>query len=190
MGKTTQPLSGQAQRKFFRTMFQYDAGVTPEACERLTEACAAEIALIRVRLPLIVRRGPKPGAKADGGSPGAAPSKPAAGAADPGAKASAPPSSEPRISLVSPVSPGPAVQASSTPACDPHAFSLIVVMRKAGASALADRLSRITETAHLSAIASAQHVSLDPALTDRAEIIAAIVEGTGRRIAHRQAAAS
>ena len=173
MGKNTRPLSGQSQRKFFRTMFQYEAGVTPEAVERLTEACAAEIASIRVRLPLIERRGPKPGKGGTG--PVLVPSKagPAAAASD----------SAPKAADASTAS-------AHAASFDPHAFSLIVVLRKEGADALSSQLAQIADITHLRAIASAQHVSLDASLTDRAAVIAAIVDGTVRRVAHRQAAAS
>ena len=156
MGKNTRPLSGQSQRKFFRTLFQSDPGVSAEASARLTEICATEIAQIRVRLPLVGRR---PKAAASPSVPDAVRTRPD-------------PEPDPPASF------------------DPHAFSLIVIMRKGGADALMAQLSHVADLAHLRAIASAQHVSIDHGIEDRSALLAAIVEGTGRRIAHRQAAAS
>ena len=156
MGKNTRPLSGNGQRTFFRALFQSDEGVSAETAVRLTDACTAEIASIRVRLPMIVRK----------------PRKSAA---------------------LGPVVAGPAPAPSggqSTAEFDPHAFSLIVTMRKGGADALTAQLAHVADVARMHAIAKAQHVSVDPALSERAAVIAAIVEGTERRIAHRQAAAS
>ena len=143
------------QRKFFRMLFQSDPGVTAEAAARLTEACATEIAQVRVRLPMVVRRAGKPAdvPSAKGSPPGETETAPAA-------------------------------------AFDPHAFSLIVVMRTGGEDALSARLSQVADIHHLRAIASAQHVALDPQITDRPAITAAIIDGTARRIAHRHAAAS
>jgi hypothetical protein len=163
MGKNTQPLSGQSQRKFFRVLFQSDPGVTAEAAGRLTEACAAEIASIRVRLPMIVRR----------------PLKSAVAAAQPAA-----------VAATAVPTPQAAASVAGGGDFDPHAFSLIVVMRKGGADALLNRLATVGDITQLHAIAKAQHVAVDAALADRAAILTAIVEGTERRIAHRQAAAS
>ena len=160
MAKSTRPLSGQSQRKFFRDLLRADPGVAPDAAARLTEACAAEIAQIRVRLPLVVRRGPK----------------------------SATPSAEVTAAAASRAL-GPA-PAQSSPAFDPHAFSLIVLLRKDGRDALLARLGSIPGVDQLRAIAMAQHVALDPALEDRAAICEAIIAGTEQRVSHRQAAAS
>lgn len=147
MAKSTRTLSGQSQRKYFRDLLRSDPGVTPEAATRLTEACAAEIAQIRVRLPLAVRRPLRP--------------------ADPAPVPAEPP-----------------------PAFDPHAFSLIVLLRKDGKDALLAKLGAISQVDQLRAIAKAQHVALDPALDDHAAICQAIIAGTEQRVSHRQAAAS
>lgn len=157
MAKNTRPLSGAAQRKFFRDLLRSDAGVSGDAAERLTEICSTEIASIRVRLPLVVRKAVKP----------------AVAAAIAG--------------VVKPVADAPKV---AQGAFDPHGFSLIVTFRKGGKDALIAKLNEVTDVEKLREIAKAQHVSLDGALTDRADILAALVEGTERRIAHRQAAAS
>jgi hypothetical protein len=157
MAKNTRPLSGAAQRKFFRDMLRSDAGVAPEAVDRLIELCSAEIASIRVRLPLVVRRAAKPAVAA-----AIAAVKPAA------------------VTAAAPAGGG----------FDPHGFSLIVTFRKGGKDALIAKLDEVGEIEKLREIAKAQHVSLDAGLTDRSDILAALVEGTERRIAHRQAAAS
>ena len=150
MSKSTRALSGQSQRKFFRELFRAETGVTPEAATRLTEACAAEIASIRARLPLVVRRS---------------------------AKGAAPDTHKPAASEVA-------------DDFDPPAFSLVVILRKGGKDGLLSRLAGISEIAQLRSIAKAQHVSVDSALEDRDAILAAIIAGTERRVADRQAAAS
>jgi hypothetical protein len=160
MAKSTRPLAGQSQRKYFRDLFRADPGVTPDAADRLTEACAAEIAQIRVRLPMAVRRSHKGTAKA---APAAKESEPA---------------------VATPAQPPAAL------AFDPHAFSLIVEMRRGGRDGLLSKLSAIGDIASLKAIAKAQHVSLEGELTDRTAVVSAILSGTERRIAHREAAAS
>ena len=156
MAKNTRPLSGAAQRKFFRDMLRSEAGVAPDAVDRLIELCSAEIASIRVRLPLVVRRAAKPAMAA-------------------------------AIAAVKPVA---AVAPVAGSGFDPHGFSLIVTFRKGGKDALIAKLDEVGEIEKLREIAKAQHVSLDAGLTDRSDILAALVEGTERRIAHRQAAAS
>jgi hypothetical protein len=156
MAKNTRPLSGAAQRKFFRDMLRSDAGVAPDAVDRLIELCSAEVASIRVRLPLVVRRAAKPSVAA-------------------------------AIAAVKPVA---AAAAAPAGGFDPHGFSLIVTFRKGGKDALIAKLDEVGEIEKLREIAKAQHVSLDVGLTDRSDILAALVEGTERRIAHRQAAAS
>lgn len=158
MAKNTRPLSGASQRKYFRDLFRSDAGVAPDAADRLTEICATEIAQIRVRLPMAVRKAAKPAVVA-------------------AAKAAKP----------APVAEAPAAAAGEF---DPHGFSLIVTFRKGGKDALIAKLDELGDVAKLHAVAKAQHVSVDAALTERADVVAALVEGTERRIAHRQAAAS
>lgn len=158
MAKNTRPLSGASQRKYFRDLLRSDAGVSAEAVDRIIEICATEIAQIRVRLPLAVRKPAKPGVAA---AVVAAAAKPAVG-----------------------------VPAASGAAFDPHGFSLIVTFRKGGKDALIAKLDEVGDIEKLREIAKAQHVSLDAGLSDRAEILTALVEGTERRIAHRQAAAS
>lgn len=156
MAKNTRPLSGASQRKYFRDLLRSDAGVASDAVDRLTEICVTEIAQIRVRLPLAVRK----------------PAKPAVAAA------------------VATVKAAPASEDKTAGGFDPHGFSLIVTFRKGGKDALIAKLDEVGDIEKLRAIAQAQHVSLDAGLTDREAILAALVEGTERRIAHRQAAAS
>jgi hypothetical protein len=153
MAKNTKQIANQLQRKYFRDLFRTDPGVTPEAADRLTETCAKELAHIRVRLPMVVRR----------------PAKAAPTASQPAA--------------------APPVATQAAP-FDPHAFSLIVVMRKGGKDALLAKLTDVTDVAQLKAIAKAQHVALDGDPQTRDAILEALVAGTERRIAHREAAAS
>ena len=156
MAKNTRPLSGQSQKKYFRELFRSDPGVSPEAAQRLTDLCTAEIAQIRIRLPLAVRR---PLKSAEGAKPAPA---------------------EPDISAASSV----------TPPFDPHAFSLIVELRQSGKDGLATKLATVLSDDQLRLIAKSQHVALEAGVSERPALIAAIIAGTERRLAHRQAAAS
>ncbi len=62
MSKSTRPLSGAGQKKYFRDLFHSTDGVTPEAAEALTSTCEREIAQIRVcdcRSPIAAERQPR-----------------------------------------------------------------------------------------------------------------------------------
>lgn len=168
MSKKTRQLSGASQKKYFRDLFRSEEGITAEAADRLVAFCTDEIAHIRVRLPLAVRR-----------------PLTVAGVAVAAAVAKAP--AETSVTAEVGVA---AVAAVDEPEFDPHAFSLIVMLRKAGKSGLAAKLTELGDIDRLKAIAKAQHVSLDAVDGDLAAIVMAIVEGTERRLAHRQAAAS
>jgi hypothetical protein len=52
MAKNTKALSGQAAKKYMRDLLKSDPGVSAEATDRLVDACADEIAQLRVRLPI------------------------------------------------------------------------------------------------------------------------------------------
>jgi len=163
MGKSTKTLSGQSQRKYFRDLFKSEPGVTSDAAQRLMDACAGEIAHIRVRLPLAKRRASTVVIEQKADSP-------AATAAALQAK----------VAEFDP----------DTPMFDPHAFSLVVLLRKGGKDALKAKLDGLPDIAQLREVAKAQHVAVDPTLEDRSAIYAAIIAGTEQRIAHRQAAGS
>lgn len=160
MAKNTRPFSGQMQRKYFRDLLKCDPGVTPDAVERLSELLSAEVASIRVRLPLAVRK--------------KAPSRVAEAVTVAASKVAAP----------------EAVAKPSNAAFDPHAFSLIVVFRTGGKDALLAKLNEVTDPDQLKAIAKAQHVALEGDPADRSALLLALIAGTEKRIAHRQAAAS
>ena len=49
MARTTKPMSGAGQKKFFRDLFRADGEVPAAAVERLADRCEAQIAEIRVR---------------------------------------------------------------------------------------------------------------------------------------------
>ena len=172
--KNTRPLSGPSQRKYFRDLFRAQEGVSGVAAERLTDLCAAELALIRVRLPMVVRRA---GSKF---TSDLKKSEASAGVAHAAEDAALAPAADASGSSTTAVDAG----------FDPHAFSLIVTFRKGGKDALLAKLDAVGDVTKLRAIAQAQHVSLDADLADRNAVLAALVEGTERRIAHRQAAAS
>jgi hypothetical protein len=76
------------------------------------------------------------------------------------------------------------------PAFDPFAFSAVSVLARKGREALLERLGEIATAEHLREFAMAQHIAIDQSLSDTADLRAAIVAGTERRIAARRAAAS
>jgi hypothetical protein len=192
MARRTKVLSGEGVRRFFRAMFLAESGVSPAAAQRLTDTCAREIAEVRVRRAPVTRRG--------GGEAASVGELPAAEAAVVGATAPVPaataappaPIVAPIVAATEPVpaaAPAPA-PAETAPAFDPFAFSLIVVMRRAGKAGLLDKLATVASVDHLRQIARAQHVGIPDDVTDIDALRAAIVAGTERRIAHREAAAS
>jgi hypothetical protein len=160
MAKNTRPFSGQMQRKYLRDLLKSDPGVTPDAVERLTEIISTEVASIRVRLPLVIRKKASP------------------------AVAAAVATAITKVAATEPVA------KPTGAAFDPHAFSLIVVFRTGGKDALLAKLNEVTDPDQLKAIAKAQHVALDGNPADRTELLSALIAGTEKRIAHRQAAAS
>jgi hypothetical protein len=83
-----------------------------------------------------------------------------------------------------------AAAAAPTPAFDPFAFSALAVLTKKGPQELAKQLAAIASPADLHALAVAQHLTVNAALTDVATLRAAIVTATEQRLAERRAAAS
>ncbi|MBX9927200.1 MAG: hypothetical protein K2Y05_12655 [Hyphomicrobiaceae bacterium] len=170
MGKRTRVLSGESARTYFRALFAADPSQTPASVARLADTCVREIAELRVRIPQVThrvtQRGPAPVVNLDEPVPAAAP-----------------------IPMAALTEPAP-VGASAPDAFDPFAFSLIVVYRRDGRDALLSRLKTVGNAAQLKEIAKAQHVGLPPDLNGVPELCAAIVAGTERRVAHREAAAS
>lgn len=83
-----------------------------------------------------------------------------------------------------------AVQPSSAAAFDPYAFSAVVVLTRSGKDGLMKRLATIDRPEHLRSLADAQHLAVDKSLSTPAELRAAIIKATEKRIANRRAAAS
>lgn len=73
---------------------------------------------------------------------------------------------------------------------DPYAFGAVVTLERSGRAALLERLDAIKSVEHLRELAEAQHLSVDPGLSDPAELRLAIVAGAEGRVADRRAAAS
>ena len=175
MAKNTKALSGPAKRKYFRDALAGDPGVARDAAERLTEKFDSDLSHMRVRQHVSLGRVSGPTSEP---------------------KKAAPKTAEaPTPVIAAPAQPAvpmpPAAPAASSPApFDPHAFSLIVVMTRQGADGLKRTLETIGEADHLRALAKAQHVAIDAALTEPADLRTAIIAGTAQRIADRRAAAS
>jgi hypothetical protein len=211
MTKRTKVLSGEAARKYFRTLFAADPGQTPASASRLADTCVREIAELRVRMPVVASRTaslatatptkdltpPAVASARDGAEPDpvAAPHSTPAEVVGPPAAAAPPvqppepargPEPVPAAPQQTPVAELPPTE----PTFDPFAFSLIVALRRDGPVALLARLIAIDDVARLREIAKAQHVGIPAGADDVAAIAAAIVAGTERRVAHREAAAS
>ncbi|MCB1505885.1 MAG: hypothetical protein KDJ47_12990 [Hyphomicrobiaceae bacterium] len=75
-------------------------------------------------------------------------------------------------------------------AFDPFAFSVVVILKRQGRTAVMKRLEAITSIEQLHKIASAQHLGIDKSITAPGELREAIVMGAEQRLADRRAAAS
>lgn len=203
MAKRTKALSGQSARRYFRAMFSAERGVPADAADRLADTCVREISDLRVRMPLVQRRldgldtvATAPEATGEvaaaevADEPVVAPSSDATSVDVPAATTTAVQDQPQAPDLES--SPAAAPTAGPAPAFDPFAFSLIVIMRRAGKAGLLDKLRSVGDTGRLREIARAQHIGLDgiDADSELDDLCQAIVAGTERRIAHRTAAAS
>ncbi len=80
--------------------------------------------------------------------------------------------------------------ASVTASFDPFAFSVVAMLAKKGKLVLEAKLSEISDTGQLRAIADAQHLGIGAEMVDAGALRAAIVTGAERRMAERKAAAS
>ena len=83
-----------------------------------------------------------------------------------------------------------AAPVSAPTAFDPFAFSALAILTKKGAAELATRLAAIGSAANLHALAKAQHLAIDPKITDLAALRTAVMTATESRLAERRAAAS
>jgi len=184
MTKRTKVLSGEAARKYFRTLFAADPGQTPASASRLADTCVREIAELRVRMPVVAIRTSSHAAV----TPTKSLTPPAVASAGDGAEPD--PVAAPQSTPAAPQQMPAAELPPPEPAFDPFAFSLIVALRRDGPVALLARLIAIGDVARLHDIAKAQHVGIPAGADGVAAIAAAIVAGTERRVAHREAAAS
>lgn len=207
MARKTKALSGEGARRYFKALFAAELPRDPGAADRLTATCVREIAELRVRMPLVSRRVvvmPTDGAEPSGAASApenAVPVAPVAPVAPqdegPVAGPLASPVPNPAPSPVpspvaAPVETAAAATESPAEAFDPHAFSLVVALRRDGRDALLARLTAVADVGRLRQIARAQHVSLAKTPDDASleTLCLDIVAGTERRIAHREAAAS
>ena len=160
MARTTKQLSGAGKDKFLRSAIATEPSIGQDVAERLGDTLCSGIADIRVR-----REAWRPG-----GDPTAVAEIGTSVAVVPGARAAA---------VTAPAA-----------AFDPFVFSALAVLTKQGAPALADKLDSIAAAADLHALAKAQHLAVDAALTELPALRAAILAATQQRLAERRAAAS
>lgn len=73
---------------------------------------------------------------------------------------------------------------------DPYAFGAVVILERHGPDVLLTHLDGIDDVGHLRQLAEAQHLSVDPAITQVPDLRSAILRGAEERIAERRAAAS
>lgn len=160
MGRSTKPLSGGAKDKFLRSLVTSVDGIPADVARAVTQQLTASISEVRARRDVYERI--REGV--------------------PTTRAAA----QPVTATLPQINPAPP----DTTAFDPFAFSAVAVLTKKGRVALAAELEKIASGEHLRRLAEAQHLALDPAVTDVIEMRASILIGTERRIAERKAAAS
>lgn len=169
MTRATKSLSGGGKDKFFKAVIAAEQGVDPQAAARLGEVLINAVAEVRVRREAWdTYSKPGPGEKGRKGAKARA-------AAEAAAKQAS-------------VKPSAAAAAPSQP-FDPFAFSAVAVLTRKGRDALAAELAKIGSADNLKAIATAQHLAIDPAILEIDSLRAALVVATERRIAERRAAA-
>jgi hypothetical protein len=163
MARTTKALSGGGKDKVLRGVVTGVEGVDPDVGEAVVGALSEAITEVRVRREVwdAVRA-------ADQAVPVVRPA----------------PTATPSPPALEPVAPPPPART-----FDPYAFSAVAVFTRKGVAGLTAELDRITAPADLQALATAQHLGVDPALTDPATLRTEIIKGVERRIAERQAAA-
>ena len=170
MARTTKQLSGGGKDKFLRALIAQEPEISKAAGARLGAAMAAAIADIRVR-----REAWEAARDAVDASSESA------------AIANAQPFAAPAMTHALP----PAKPAEiPTAAFDPFVFSALALLTKNGATALSAKLSEISAGEHLHALAKAQHLSVDAAISDVGVLRTAILAATEKRLAERRAAAS
>ena len=162
MARTTKQLSGGSKDKFLRALVA-QAALPPDKSLELADVLCAEIRDVRVNRDTweLLRHRPS---------------------AIRSTSASAAPDTAQPIE--------PQAPAATVANFDPFVFSALAVLTKQGAAALAKRLSEIDSVEHLCALAKAQHLAVDAAITEPEALRAAMVEATQARLAERRAAAS
>jgi hypothetical protein len=176
MARTTKQLSGGGKDKFLRALVASEPAIPADAALRLGDKLCASIADVRVRRDTweTIR---------------AAPAVETAAVAAPAAETAAPktkPAGKSAKAVVAEARRTPA----QAPAFDPFAFSALAVLTKKGAVALTEKLAEISSATDLHALAAAQHLSVDGAVTDLGKLRAAILAAAEARLAERRAAAS
>lgn len=83
-----------------------------------------------------------------------------------------------------------AVKSATSASFDPFAFSVVVILAKAGRDGLMKRLADIKTAENLKALIDAQHLAVDRTLKKPDELRKAIVAASEQRLADRKAAAS
>jgi hypothetical protein len=174
MVKPIRTFTGPKARKYLADLLASGPGVSAEAAQRVTAALEKEVVAVKVR-------------PAKAAPPANAPLLPFAELPETHASEEQEPDTAPDG--------GPsAIHDNSTtqspPPFDPYVFSLVVVLTKEGTEGLLGKLSEVDRADDLKAMAKAQHIALPLGLNTLADIRAAIVAGTERRIADRRAAAS
>lgn len=180
MSRSVRTLSGAKARRYFTDLLAAGPGVSEDAARRFAASLESEVLLVKVRPPRRAPAEPAPLLPFD---------------SLPTSEPARAPDAEPPLGTVdsddAPEAGVAAGEGSGEGApFDPYAFSLVVVLTKDGAAGLMARLAEIDSAESLRSLAKAQHVSLPATLAGIADIRAAIVAGTERRIADRRAAAS
>lgn len=181
MGKSDQIYPGERLRGFFRNILSGEPSLAVDVRERLVEAFAQRINLMRVW---------------------DYPESPLAASVDRGRADRAPAPSPSLAGQSEDYAPWPdldqetcdalaaAGDLDDTPPFNPFAFNAIVVFKREGSAALLTKLQSISSAQHLRALAEAQHLAVPSGLETVEELQRAILKGAEQRLADRLAAGS
>jgi hypothetical protein len=177
MSRTTKALSGPAKDKVLRALVAGTEAVPADVAARVGEVLARSLSEVRVR------RDAWDATRGLTAVPATELSNADTGMTTPGKK----PALAAPVATVMPVAPAPPP---APAAFDPYAFSAVSILTKKGKAALVAAFDAIGSAADLHKVAVAQHLAIDPTLTEIDAIRATLVAATERRIAERKAAAS
>jgi len=195
MKEHTVKLSGHAKDRFLERFFAEEAGLDPEARDRLVRRSKSVMTSLRVRKAVLsglrrVASTARPVSPQEASAPQA---EVVSAPVDLPSPVAPEPNSSPVVREPSPAEiPQPAAAPAPKP-FDAYAVKLVPVFQREGREGLLDKLATVSEVDQLRQIAKAQQIVLPQPLrsgdTDAEIVRRAIVDAVEKRIADRRAAA-